>query len=168
MDTEPTVEDKETVAEAEVVENAGMVEEQEEGYDDDEMTAVSESAATSEVVIDDDDNEVVGEEDDNMADDQDEEAMEAEEEEVVEEEEEVCDEEADDEEDEDVDIEGFETATTEPYVGLSKSDPIELSSDDEGEQVPPPSVMLSSTIRSGDLCEPVYVMYVCMCECICV
>ena len=122
------------------------------------MTAVSESAATSEVIVDDDDNEVVGEEDDNMADDQDEEAMEAEEEEVVEEEEEIGDEETDDE---DVDIEGFETAATEPYIGLSKSDPIELSSDD-AERGPPPSVMLSSTIRSGDLCE---LCMLCVCAC---
>ena len=165
MDTKQTVEDKETIAEREVVEHAGMVE-QEEGYDDDEMTAVSESAATSEVIIDgdDDNDEVVGEEDDNMADEQDEEALEAEEEEVVEEEE-VGDEEADDEEDEDVDIEGFETAATEPYVGLSKSDPIELSSDDDAERVPPSSVMLSSTMRSGDLCG---LCIVCLCLFVCV
>jgi len=40
----------------------------------------------------------------------------------------------------DVDIEGYEATTTEPNmktdVGLSKNDPIELSSDEETEQTP--------------------------------
>ena len=141
--TNTEAEDKEAVAEPEVLE---QMQEQEEGGDDDEMVAISESAATSEVIVDDDDDDVDDEAED-MADEPEEETME----EVVEEEEEEGegDEEADDDDDDDVDIEGFETAATdqnmEEDVGMSKSDPIELSSDEETERIPP--VMLSSTVR---------------------
>ena len=65
--------------------------------------------------------------------DEGEETMEGEEEIVEEEEGEEKEQEQEegDEVEEDVDIEGFEASTTEHYVGLSKGDPIELSSDDE-------------------------------------
>ena len=157
METEAKAEDREVVAEQEAMEQTSAVEEQEE---DDDMTAVSESAATSEVNVDDED-DVEGEGDGNMADEaEEEETMEAEEEEVEEEEEEEGDEEADDEEEE-VDIEGFETAVTTDVVGLSKSDPIELSSDDEPDQIPP--VMLSSA-RCVCLPNLSVRLYVCLCS----
>lgn len=143
-ETETKTEDRET--EQETMEQAIPVEEQEEDGGDDDMAAISESAATSEVIVDDDDDD---DEATDIADEPEEVMMEAEE--VVEEEE--CDEEVDDEEDEDVDIEGFESAhtgqTMEADAGMSKSDPIELSSDEESERIPP--VMLSSTVRSVDL-----------------
>ena len=164
-----TTVDKETEQE-EVMEQTTLAEEQ-MGDGDEDMAAISESAATSEVIVDDD--EDGDEEGGNVAE---EETMEAEEEEVVEEEEE-CDEEADDEDDEDIDIEGFEPATTsgvimEANVGLSKNDAIELSSDDDGEHNVP-SVMLSDTARLVCLsvCQSVCLsvcVYVCVCLCVCV
>ena len=156
METEAKAEDKEVVTEQEAMEQTSAVEEQEE---DDDMGAASGSAATSEVNIDDED-DVEGEGDGNMADEaEEEETMEPEEEEVVEEEDEEDEEADDEEEEEEVDIEGFETGAT-TDVGLSKSDPIELSSDDE-----PPPVMLSSArcvCLSVCLCY-MHVLYVCVC-----
>lgn len=160
--TSAEAEDKETVTESEAMEQVNLAEEQEEGGDDDEMVAISESAATSEVIVDDD---VVDDEAEDMADEPEEETME--EEVVVEEEEEGEGEEEGDEDEEDVDIEGFETATTdqnmEGDVGMTKSDPIELSSDEDTEHIPP--VMLSSTVRSVDLLH-VCRLSVCMCVCL--
>jgi len=156
-------EDKET--DQEMMEQTALVEEHEVVDDggDDNMAPVSESAATSEVIIDDDDDDAeVG------ADEPEEETMEAEEEEVEEEGNEEA-EDNNDEDEEDVDIEGYEATTTEPNmetdVGLSKSDPIELSSDEETEQTP--SVMLSSTVRLVfRVCVCVSVS-VCVCVCLC-
>ena len=136
------------------MEQTTSVQDQDEAGGDDDMVAISESVATSEVIVDDDDDGT-----DDIADEPEEETIEADEEE-----EEECDEEADDEED--VDIEGFETAGGEQImetdIGMSKSDPIELSSDEDTEHIPP--VMLSSTVRSVHLCLFVclYVIYMCL------